>query len=356
MDQYNRNKTITIKINREDRPHQENTHNNHNNQEDYKHKDSQKSDANYVSEAAASQESIEEESFDWILPEEDETIESNENNSLPKKKLGNPFRKNPKKTPPTKRRGSSIFFAVIMAILFGTSLGFILLKMVITEDLTKPATTAPVTDINAEPQAEKKQSEGKQTISAPSDQKALTAFIIQNGVWSNKAAAEQAQKKLNEQGIVSQLIDIDGKTAIYLGASDTLAHAKSISEDIKTKGVEVFAKEIAIEGKKLEGLNKEEKSLIEKFPSIYQLLTEALSSAQLEGAISKPLIDNVNKEAAFLTNINNDRLQNKNIIQMKKNLELAIVNIKELQKKKDEIKINQAQKQLLTFIASYKSL
>ena len=297
-------------------------------------------------ESAAAKE-LEEDDFDWILPEEMETPSIKEYNILPKpkkqkKKRSFSFGKQPKNSFLT-----SVFLTVFFAVVLGTSFGFIMLKLVITEN-----TIEKDQPVMAEKQAEEK-------IQTPTEEVKLAsipASIVQGGVFSSAESAKTIQEELVQKGVPAQIIELDGKAYIYLGVADSIEHAKAIGSQLKSKGVEVFAKEITLPEKTLDGISSEEKRLLNSLSSVYSALAAGAADGMLSQAISEQSAENIKKQEAVFKTIDSSQLKNEKIVQIEKDLKESFAQVNAYQASKDQAALTKLQQSLLDFMGIYQTL
>ncbi|MCH6266696.1 SPOR domain-containing protein [Neobacillus citreus] len=311
--------------------------------------DSELQESEGINEAAAAQESIEE-SFDWIIPESSEndveefTIVNSQNikNSRPKKSsisFASFSNKN------NRRPIGSIVITAVCAILIGLTIGFFMLKLVITESGEKPVTEP---NVAGETGNEKEQTETTDKTAATSIEQ-LSTYVVQGGVFTSKAGAEDTAKQLKSRGIPSEQVEIGGKFYLFLSVADSLETAKSISTKYKDKGAEgAFAKPLMLDEKKLSNLTDNEKSFIESLPSIYQSLSTMVSGALVSSSVSA---DAGISEKLKINNIKNDSIN-----KMKTELMGADEKVKAFQKSKDTKSLVDAEQHLLNFLSIYNSL
>jgi stage II sporulation protein B len=352
MDKPNNNRTITIKINGNERKYKENIQPQEEKIEKITENEIIESTAEYDSqlEIAASQEAVDE-SFDWILPEKDDEIEEyiiakpqpvKKKSSVPslKKHLHN------QKTAPFK----SVFLSVLMAIIIGTSFGFVVLKLVISDGAITGE--APV----ANPQETTPDNNSNPATNTSTESLALTAidtFIIQGGVFSSVDSAKLEQQKVQELGVPAQVIETNGQALLVLGVADSIANAKAIGTGIKEKGIDMFAKPYTFSGKELKELTPTESTLLKSAPGLYNSLVTLSSSGTLTESIDTSLL---NEQKALLQKIDKSKLQSEKIQQLYLELEAAITKIENFNAQKQKSLITQSQQHLITAISLYSSL
>ncbi|WP_458474647.1 hypothetical protein, partial [Acinetobacter soli] len=137
VDKPKSEKTITIKINGKDRPFQEKKEEKKGKTWELRQLDRKQEQTEFFAsiQTAAGKEA--DDSFDWILPEEteDEDIKEYKIATPPNSPAENGLSTLARKFRGRNKQGflTSIFLAVFFAVLLGTSFGFIMLKLVFTD-------------------------------------------------------------------------------------------------------------------------------------------------------------------------------------------------------------------------------
>jgi stage II sporulation protein B len=349
MDKPNNNRTITIKINGNERKYKENIQP----QEEIVKNELVESTAEFDSqnEIAASQEAIDE-SFDWILPEKDDEIDEYiiaKPQPVKKKSNGSSLKKHlhNQKSAPIK----SVLLSVLMAIIIGTSFGFVVLKLVISDGAVTGETTittdpqeTPTNNDNNPPASSGKES----LLLAPID-----TFIIQGGVFSSVDSAKLEQQKVLEKGVPAQIIDNNGQALLVLGVADSIANAKAIGAGIKENGIDMFAKPYSLLGNEVKGLNSTESTLLNQAPGLYGALVSLASSSSLSGTLDSTLL---NEQKALIQKIDKTKLQSEKVQQLYLELEAAITKLESFTAQKQKSLITQSQQHLLNAIQLYSTL
>jgi stage II sporulation protein B len=301
--------------------------------------DSNKIEKDSRQEIAASQEAVEE-SFDWIIPEttdiEEYKIVSSKN---PAKKQPSFIKNN------NKRIGglSGILVPGIFAILIGTTFGFFMLKLVLTNHSNKAIT---------EPTTVQEQGTKEATVNkASAVVKTFSTYVVQEGMYTTKQSALDAQKKVETLGLPAKAIEINGKEFLFLGTSDTQDFAKQIGSLYKDKGISGFyAKPLNFEDKNVTNLNDNEKTFIEAVPSIYQSLSKMTSSA----IVTKKTSEDKTKEIDVLLAVSG--IKNDSISKIRSELSQAEEKIKSYQSTNKSKDLTEAQQHLLNFLSQYYAL
>ncbi|QJX63285.1 SPOR domain-containing protein [Niallia circulans] len=288
-------KTITIKINGNDRPFQNKDNDDMVERSEpsvfYKDQNSEGKEQDiFKEESAAGQEAEFEESFDWILPASEEIPAKNKEKSIfsfqssVNKKDKQPFKKGKKEKEGKKKRLpkeviASIFFAVFFAVILGTSFGFILLNMVSNDqsNTTNGKIAALANDSSDKPKS------GQAVSTTESATKPdITTYVLQKGVFSNVERAKSEQQKLTDAGKKSQILPIDKQQFLLVGVVSNLENAKAWQKQVK----DTYAKEMVFSGNEVKNVSKEEKEIIEGSSAIYSAILQMVTSVQFDQSIA----------------------------------------------------------------------
>ncbi|MDZ5470813.1 stage II sporulation protein B (plasmid) [Bacillus sp. 31A1R] len=363
-------KTITIKINGKNRPIEEKNKAKENRNEEEsiraqedlvekKEKVSPKMEETLAFQEIAAAQEAEDDQFDWILPElndqddmdiKEYKIASN-NNKPPKGKGWKGLSTSIKKK---NRNGiiPSIFFAVFFAVLLGTSFGFIMLKLVITEKIVETATPPGVAiDNNSGDKEENKGGTAAETseVEVPT----ITSYIVQGGVFSTTDAANQAEEAVSKKGVPTRVININNQTALFIGLADNIENAKTLG---KESGIDSFAKEVDFGGGTLKSSSKVESELLKLAPALYEVLIEGTAEISLSNSISNELLATINEQAKAWSTIDSKNIKVKELQQLKQELDNAIIHVNSYGKKKEPKVEKDLQQSLLNFLAIYQAL
>ncbi|MGP7816826.1 hypothetical protein [Niallia sp. 01092] len=348
-----RSKTITIKINGKERSFQRKDKEENSTSFVEAKKDSQ--DKNFTEEIAAGSETIGEESFDWILPN-DEPVEEITELPIPEqetKKKASFFDRNKrntnKKTLP-KGMVQSIFFTVLFAVILGTGFGFILLNIVSSDQKASAPTTSAALQTNTTDKI------GTTTRTTVAVKKEISTYMVQHIILSKAEAVNQEQSQLLKKGYVSQRIDIDGKMIIYLAAASNIDDAKKMQKEIQENNVAAFAKEITFSGGKVNDISKNEKSFIERSPDIYAVLTSAVTAAQFDQSIPNDVKEELKKQQASLNQLKVKEFKHQQIKSMAAELSTSLANAMSLSGNSSKEELQSIQKSLLAFLGEYSTL
>ena len=358
VDKPNKGNTIKIKLNGENPPYQEVP----------PKKDSESSsdpipkvikintnlpEPDIFQETAAAQESVDE-SFDWIIPESSENdieefkiipSQTSKKKTLPKIATFTANTKNTKKK--SGRPLGTILISAAFAILIGTTIGVVMLKLVITPPTDKTVVTVPAVVTDEPANTETKTNEGKNNSATIAQ---VTAYVIQGGVFSSEAGAKETSSNLASKGVPSQTVEMDGKYFLFLGVADSIEAAKSLGAQYKENGIEdVFAKPMLLDEKKFNSVTDKEKTLIKAVPTIYQTLSLTTSNALLTKELPEEAIKALSDiEDQLKSSIKNEKLKD-----LKAELVSAEEKVKAFQESKDENNLSDSQQHLLNFLSLY---
>jgi len=317
--------------------------------------DPNKLDSDVLLETAAAQESADE-SFDWIIPEsfehdiEEFTIAGTKKTKKPSLPKISSFSTNPKKK--KDRNIGSIIISATFAILIGTTIGFVMLKLVTTGPAVKSGTDTTIPTVVKETGTSAVDHTGGKTNAITLDQ--MTTYVIQGGVFSSKDGAKETSTEITSKGVPAKLVEMSGKQYLILGVADSIASAKSLGNQYKAEGVvDVFAKPLLLDQKEISGLNDKDKNFIKNVPAIYETLSLATSTGLLNNTLpeeSSKAITEIEKQ------LKTSGLKNEKIKTINRELTTAAEKVKSFQKSKDTKSLSQAQQQLLNFLSAYYSL
>ncbi|MBS4173703.1 hypothetical protein [Bacillus sp. FJAT-49736] len=322
---------IKIKINGDDRPFQEEVSIHKWNESD-------------IEAAATTENTVEEEQFDWVLPEVEE-------NPVPefKKIYYEPALETGKAIKSFQKNSRSPLLTIIIsagtAISIGVLFGLIMLKVIanqsegISQKSLGNKETIPTGALQQQ----------KNTVAFP----ALTTSIIQGGVF-NGADASGPANELKAKGLPTAILKLDGKQYIFIGVSGDLASAKQLATELKKQDVEVFAKQITFDEKKLDISTKDEKTFINQTGTLFQLMAGITSDAYLSSTISSDELskmENAYKQLEGLKDIKNNHLKNLYTAQT-----VCYQHLLKFQKNNDQKEILNAEQALLSYLKEYSDM
>ncbi|KKK33060.1 hypothetical protein WQ57_24240 [Mesobacillus campisalis] len=334
-------RSITIKINGKDRPYKKDQADQDKNAKNHA-EDVSKPKITSWNELAASKEPAEE-VFEWILPEPSEKEEASQYpvSKAPKK---------PKQTGvrlPAINKGGKfngvlprVVMTILVAVVLGVGFGLIVLNTVRSGPVQEASSVVKQPAQTAKPPA------GASTASV--ELPAISAFVVQGGVWSTPESAEASVKDLEGKGFNAISVPSNGKYAVLLAAAGSLDEAKAIGSELQSRGAEVYSRAHEIPPGSIDNLSKEESEVLKLAPELFQTLVRSTGDAD---AIKKAEDQLKLLQAAQENNINN-----KDILAVKKHLEQGASAFLAYQTSKSENDRNKLQKENLAFLASWPSL
>ncbi|MCA1038948.1 hypothetical protein LCM00_05450 [Bacillus infantis] len=307
-------------------------------------------------EAAPAREAADDE-FDWILPEiMEENPEPKEYKVAEKPEKGSGKKgsifSSPGKPSNQKALVRSVVISVFFAVLFGTSLGFLMLKMVIHDGSAEEPEGAAQTAAGSVSGSGQESQAGSGTLAL----EPLTVFVVQGGVFSTKDAAEKIQSTIFEKGAPAQLLEMEGKSYLFLGAAGSLEDAKQLGTDYKSKGMDAFAKELAAGGKTLDKLQEEDKKFLQAAPGIYSSMAAGIGAVTPGAAVPEEASKQAADISAQLAGFDKAKLSADRVAVMQKELSEAAELMASYQESPDEKGYYAIQQHLLSFIAAYNAL
>jgi stage II sporulation protein B len=356
VNKLNSGNPITIKINGEQRayveePSKEETQSNVNKDLAIEN-DTSKLEHEVIEETAAAQE--EEESFDWILPQQESIQNDSSLYQAVKSSKQRTGIRLPALSKVEKKNISvikSMALSVVFAILLGTGFGFIMLKLVIT-DGSKPAAV----ETKPAPAAKKETSKTNNISQEAITLKPLTTYMVQGGVFSKKETANTVARQAVGKGIPAETMEWNGKYYIFLGVADSIEHARSLGTIYQRKGMDgVFPKTIKIPEKKISNLSTVEKNVVENAVALAPFLATLSSNALIGEAMTSSERKTLSEFRTKLNKIDSKGIKNQNIKALNLEITGALKQIDEYQQQKDRKLLVKAQQHLLTFMAEYYS-
>ena len=177
-----------------------------------------------------------------------------------------------------------IIIAILSAIVIGSILGFIMLRMFVgieTELSSQSSNTLPIVD---------KDQDNESAETNQSSLESIEAYVLQGGVFSEQANAEAWNKKFEDAGLSSMIWEKENQFFLLLGLANEKEQAKNILETVKKDAdLDDFVKGWSTDKVKAE-LSKEE---AEWFQSFRDQWTKALSEVSSQEALTPSSWENV---------------------------------------------------------------
>ena len=177
--------------------------------------------------------------------------------------------------------------ASISAILIGTVLGLVLLSIFTdTEDkMTQDANNVAAVHANPDDEDDTQLKANKVTL------KAMGAYVLQVGVFTEKANADEWANTYNEQGFPATIMQRDNQYFLFAGIADTKEGAEQLALTIEEQELDVFVKEWVINETDTE-LTEEEHRWIKSFQDQWEKALQSISKQ--EGLLTEGWSDLIN--------------------------------------------------------------
>lgn len=353
MEQQRSNRTITIKINGNERKYKEETRNVVVESQPEIIESVHSTELDGFSEMAATQE-VADESFDWILPNNDGDDDEIEEYIIAKQPIEKKKKNNSvsilKKSLQKKQHSGpikSLLFSVLLAIVIGTSFGFLVLKLVISEAKVE------VGQVTTIPQETTTGKENPVSTTGALQLQPINTYIIQGGVFSSVESAEIGAEAVKQKGVPAQVVEANGQAFLFLGLADSIDKAKAIGTSMKENDIEVFAKAYTLPEKDLNELTSMEANLLKEIEIVYQSLSSLASSAMLSESIDENVLQ---EQMDFLLSIDKKEIKSSKIEQLRLDLAGSIEKLSAYNQHKNNSLVIEAQQHLLSFVGTYFSL
>lgn len=168
-----------------------------------------------------------------------------------------------------------VVISISAAIFIGSILGFIMLNMFGNiNDLSSNENTPEA--MNAVAADENTDKDGKNPDNV---MKGLTAYVLQGGVFSEKANAEQWVESFKQAGIPAMIWEREEQYYLLAGMADTEDQGKKAAISIKEQNMDVFIKEWRTSATEA-SLNKEEAAWLSAFEKQWKNALKSVSEQE----------------------------------------------------------------------------
>jgi stage II sporulation protein B len=297
--------------------------------------------------AAASEQ--DKENFDWVLPEPVESLsetkkEVSDLSSLKKKAAFFSFGSHLGKSSKLDR---SFFLkapvlALLFAVLCGTSLGYIVLKTITADEQTVTSPVQPTIP------AGNSTNQASTTLNGE-----LTVYFVQGGVFSTEDSAKLVQQQIAEKGVPAEIFQVDGQFYLFLGVAGSLEESKQLAVFLKTYGVDVYWKEMAVKPASAETDEKKMKT-ISNLTSIYESLMKS-SSGLLVGKTASKTNETKTKEIEAIK-AEAKEAADTNITTTANDLAASAELLRQYESSGEQAQLLLAQQKLLVFLQDYQKI
>jgi stage II sporulation protein B len=293
--------------------------------------------------AAATEEAVDDDQFDWVLPDVDE----NQVNEF-KRIYYEPAIDSPKSGKKSGKKSSSHILTIIVsaatAISIGILFGFIMLKIIAYQGegvsqktLGNQPNSVPIGASNQK----------TQSISLPS----FSTSLVQGGVYDN---AEAAANQIKTKGVPNAIINMGGKQYIFIGVSDNLETTKLLANEFKSKVEGVFGKTLTFDSKSMKISTSDEKVFLGQTASLYQKMASVVSNGYLTGTLNAEGLSAIGKQMKQIQEIKDIKDKKiKNLFSLQTECSQHLENFQKENNKKELLNAEQA---LLTYLKQYSEL
>ncbi|MEN2765725.1 hypothetical protein [Ornithinibacillus xuwenensis] len=172
-----------------------------------------------------------------------------------------------------------ILIAIISAIIIGSIMGFVMLKIIVNfdNDLNNNPTVATA---DADKDASEKNGIANGSEGSLYKIDTTSAFVLQGGVFSEKANAETESTKFIEAGYDPVIWERDSQFYLLVGIGNTKEDVLQVGESLQSSGIEVYAKEWQVAETEVT-LTEEEHNWIHSFQEKWNASLEDGSSEQI---------------------------------------------------------------------------
>ncbi|WP_277678271.1 SPOR domain-containing protein [Gracilibacillus dipsosauri] len=197
----------------------------------------------------------------------------------------------------------SFIYSSLTAVLIGTFLGFIMLKIFVDIDPEEMAFDQTEQAVSTTKEQTKNATEANTTTST-FEGVPITGYVVQAGVFSSETTAKELLDQLNNASIPSMIWQRDDNYHVFVGVHATTDGSKQFAEEDHLENWEVYAgKEWTTEPVQL-SVDTAEAEWVKEFDTILkELITNPTNVTQLEQWLAKspeelsqalaPLIDKV---------------------------------------------------------------
>ncbi|WP_144461368.1 hypothetical protein [Siminovitchia fortis] len=298
-------------------------------------------------ETAAAEERLENDEFEWVLPEKNipevpefqpvQSIpEPKDQESSPKINIPKYFKK---KFSPNK---TGFLISSILAVAIGLGFGLFVLKLTVNpENGTTLTDAAPAVAPNS----------GKEQGAAlMATMPGLSAAVIQGGVFSTEEAAENFSGQFTSKGLPTISLNVDEQQFLFIGISEDLASAKTLADDYKAQGIDVYAKEFIIPENQIKVETKTEAEWMKEAPKLFAVLAKETADARFSGQINEQALQDTEKT---IKNYEEKNIQQKVAVDLRNQLEDTIKQLGAYSASQNRESLAKAQQSLLTFLKVY---
>lgn len=202
-----------------------------------------------------------------------------------------------------------VIIPIFSALLIGSVLGLIMLKMFVTldSDATSGNDDIPISAIEKDKEEQKLQN-GSSIVHV----EGVQAYVLQAGVFSEEANALEWKEKYENKNIPTVVWEKDKRFHLFAGIAETESQANHLSQQFKKNELEVYVKEWQTEGIETK-LSNVEHQWLAKFQNEWNNSLKLLSAGEeLEPKAWKQIVDGFPKDTEKLSQLNSHLEENLN--------------------------------------------
>ncbi|MGM0844077.1 MAG: hypothetical protein ACQEUT_03795 [Bacillota bacterium] len=293
-------------------------------------------------ESAAAEERAEEDSFDWILPDEDPAPKEFKKINYVQKKKGKRNFSGGGITPGIARIIYTLVGAVAVSLIFG----FIILNVI-----TNGEQSAPAIQLQEPGSASTDEGDTPSAAGGSISLKSLNASVLQGGVYTTADSANAMKASLEAKGLPVILMEMDGNRYLFIGAAGDLEGAKAIGKKLTEQNVEVYAKDIVLPEKKIEG-TKGDGDFLGKSTAVFAAVAAESSNAYTTGSVSDEKLAEITSLLKDLSAVETSE----SMKGIKEKLDAAALNLQEYKASSELPKLVASQQSLLSYLEAYHNL
>jgi stage II sporulation protein B len=292
-------------------------------------------------ESAAAEESAEEDSFDWVLPDEDPVPKEFKKINYVQKKTGKRKFGSRQLTPGISR----MIYTLVGAIAVSLILGFIILNVITEGEQAAPA-------IQLQEEEASGTGTGTEAVKGAVTIESFNASVVQGGYFTNEDSAKSEQASLQDKGIPTVVLSLDSNHYLFLGTAGDLEGAKSMGEKLAAENIEVYAKDIVLPEKQFEG-TEADSAFAKKSKSVFAALAAESSNAYTSGKVNNEKMTEI---STLIKELSGMKADSDGVKSLKEKLESAALNLQEYQSSSQLQKLMAAQQSLLSYLEAYHKL
>ncbi|WP_456273879.1 hypothetical protein [Bacillus sp. AK031] len=292
-------------------------------------------------ESAAAEESAEEDSFDWVLPDEEPVPKEFKKINYVQKKKGKRQFGSRQLTPGISRLIYTLVGAIAVSLVFG---------LIILNVITEGEQSAPAIQLQEEEAAGA--GTGTEAVKGAVTIESFNASVVQGGAFSTEESAKATQASLQGKGIPTVILAMDSNQYLFLATSGDLEGAKSLGEKLAAEDIKVYAKDIVLPEKQFEG-TEADAAFAKKTKSVFTALASESSNAYTTGKVNNEKMTEI---SALIKELNGMKADSDGVKNLKEKLESAALNLQEYQSSSQLQKLMAAQQSLLSYLEAYHKL